>query len=134
MQNEPKFQKSQVNVSDLIIREYEQMDTWSIRKNEPKRTQNEPKVKMGKMNVTTCLTMNYKQRTMNDEKNEPKTNPINTPPKNQIYPVSYQRTANNEQRTNNKQTQFQNRILFDDCPFILYTGVLYKKKPNMDKQ
>jgi hypothetical protein len=42
MQNEPKFRKSQMNVSDYITRDYEQMDTWSIRKNEPKRTQNKP--------------------------------------------------------------------------------------------
>ena len=34
--NEPNFQKSQMNVSDLLIREYEQMDTWSNGKNEPK--------------------------------------------------------------------------------------------------
>jgi hypothetical protein len=43
MQNEPNFRKSQVNVSDLLIRGYEQMDTWSIRKNEPKTNPNEPK-------------------------------------------------------------------------------------------
>ena len=43
MQNEPNFRKSQVNVTDLLIRNYEQMDTWSIRKNEPKTNPNEPK-------------------------------------------------------------------------------------------
>jgi hypothetical protein len=43
MQNEPKFRKSQMNLTDLFTREYEQKDTWSNRKNEPKRTQNEPK-------------------------------------------------------------------------------------------
>jgi hypothetical protein len=43
MQNEPKFRKSQMNVCNYNTRDYEQMDTWSIRKNEPKRTQNEPK-------------------------------------------------------------------------------------------
>jgi len=36
MQNEPNFRKSQKNVNDCNIRDYEQMDTWSIRKNEPK--------------------------------------------------------------------------------------------------
>jgi hypothetical protein len=72
LQNEPNFRKSQVNVTDLLTREYVQLDTWSIRKNEPKRSQNEPKVKVGKINITTYLTMNYEQRTMNDEKNEPK--------------------------------------------------------------
>ena len=39
MQNEPNFQKSQMNVTDVLTREYEQMDTWWGGK---KRTQNEP--------------------------------------------------------------------------------------------
>jgi hypothetical protein len=43
LQNEPNFQKSQINASSYITREYEQMDTWSIRKNEPKTNPNEPK-------------------------------------------------------------------------------------------
>ncbi len=42
LQNEPKFRKSQVDVTALLTREYVQMDTWSIRKNEPKQSQNEP--------------------------------------------------------------------------------------------
>jgi len=33
---------------------------------------NKPKVKIGKMNITTFITMNYEQRTMNDEKNKAK--------------------------------------------------------------
>ena len=33
---------------------------------------NKPKVKIGKINVTSLRTMNYEQRTMNDEKNKPK--------------------------------------------------------------
>jgi hypothetical protein len=65
LQNEPNFRKSQMNVSDLLTRECEQMDTWSSGKNEPKTNPNEPKTnpnfKKGKMNVTTCLTMNYEQ-------------------------------------------------------------------------
>ena len=58
LKNKANFQKSQVNVSDLLAREYEQMDTWSNRKNKansnpiqtqfkantnPKRTQFKPK-------------------------------------------------------------------------------------------
>jgi hypothetical protein len=42
LQNEPNFRKSQMNITDLLTKEYEKMDTWSIGKNEPKRTQNEP--------------------------------------------------------------------------------------------
>jgi len=33
--NKANFRKSQMNVSDLLIREYEQMDTWSSGKNKP---------------------------------------------------------------------------------------------------
>ena len=36
MQNEPKFRKSQMNVSNLITADYEIMDTWWSGKNEPK--------------------------------------------------------------------------------------------------
>jgi hypothetical protein len=43
LQNEPNFQKSQVNVTAFITKDYEQMDTWSIQKNEPKTNPNEPK-------------------------------------------------------------------------------------------
>ncbi|MHC4654131.1 MAG: hypothetical protein ACYS91_03825 [Planctomycetota bacterium] len=35
MQNEPNFRKSQMNVTDLLTRDYRRMDTWSIRKNKP---------------------------------------------------------------------------------------------------
>jgi len=34
MQNKANFQKSQVSVTNLLTREYEQMDTWSSEKNE----------------------------------------------------------------------------------------------------
>jgi len=37
-----------------------------------KTNPNKPKVKIGKMNITSFITMNYEQRTMNDEKNKPK--------------------------------------------------------------
>ncbi len=43
MQNEPKFQKVKFNVNQVLTTDYDQMDTWSIRKNEPKTNPNEPK-------------------------------------------------------------------------------------------
>jgi hypothetical protein len=36
MQNEPKFRKVKFNVNKVLTRDYVQLDTWSIRKNEPK--------------------------------------------------------------------------------------------------
>ncbi|MHC4110424.1 MAG: hypothetical protein ACYSUY_05070 [Planctomycetota bacterium] len=54
MQNEPKFRKVKLNVNEVLTTDYDKMDTWSIRKNEPKtnpilaqktihRTQTNPK-------------------------------------------------------------------------------------------
>jgi len=43
MQNEPKFRKVKLNVTKVLTTDYDQMDTWSIRKNEPKTNPNEPK-------------------------------------------------------------------------------------------
>ncbi len=69
MQNEPKFRKSQVNVTDLLTRIYVQLDTWSIRKNEPKTNPNEPKTnpnepkfKKAEMNVTSIITKEYENK------------------------------------------------------------------------
>ena len=42
LQNKANFQKVKLNVNNVLTKDYDQMDTWSIRKNEPKRTQNEP--------------------------------------------------------------------------------------------
>ena len=63
MQNEPNFRKSQVNVSDLLIRDYDQMDTWSIRKNEPKTNPNEPKTNPILANKTPIRTQTNPKRT-----------------------------------------------------------------------
>ncbi len=35
MQNEPKFRKVKLNVNKVLTRDYDQMDTWSIRKTKP---------------------------------------------------------------------------------------------------
>ncbi len=43
MQNKAKFQKVKFNVNKVLTRKYVQLDTWSIRKNEPKTNPNEPK-------------------------------------------------------------------------------------------
>ncbi len=36
MQNEPNFRKSQMNVNNVLTRDYDKKDTWSSGKNEPK--------------------------------------------------------------------------------------------------
>jgi hypothetical protein len=49
MQNKAKFKKVKLNVNKVLAMDYEQMDTWSIRKNKPKtkpiQTQYKPNTK-----------------------------------------------------------------------------------------
>jgi hypothetical protein len=78
LKNEPNFRKSQVNVTTFTTKNYDQMDTWSIRKKQSQTNPNKAK-----------FIPNF---------------PI---PNSQTYPISHQRTMNNEQRANNKQSQFQ---------------------------
>jgi len=56
---------------------------------------NKPKVTIGKMNVTSLRTMDYEQRTVNDEKNKPK----QTQSQNRQNEHNY--FYNNELRTKN---------------------------------
>ncbi len=46
MQNKANFQKVKLNVNKVLTKDYDQLDTWSIRKNEPKtnpkQTQTKP--------------------------------------------------------------------------------------------
>jgi hypothetical protein len=42
IQNEPKFRKVKFNITKVLTTDYDQLDTWSIRKNEPKTNPNDP--------------------------------------------------------------------------------------------
>jgi hypothetical protein len=72
-----KSRKVKLNVNRVLTRVYDKMDTWSIRKNEPKTNPNEPKVKIGKINITIYITKGY-DKTGNSAPN--KTNPKQTQP------------------------------------------------------
>jgi hypothetical protein len=79
MQNEPNFRKSQMNVTDLLTKDYDKKDTWSSGKNEHKTNPNEPNFKKAKMNVTSYITKGYDNiSNWAICENEPKTNPIQT--------------------------------------------------------
>jgi hypothetical protein len=56
LQNKPNFRKRQMNVTALLTRKYDKMDTWSIGKNEPKTNPNEPKTNPILANKTTIQT------------------------------------------------------------------------------
>ena len=42
LQNEPKFRKVKLNVNKVLTKNYEQMDTWSIRKTKPIKANSKP--------------------------------------------------------------------------------------------
>jgi hypothetical protein len=67
--NKAKFQKVKFNVSDLLIREYVQMDTWSIRKKQNQTKPNKPKFKSNFRSQTAKFTQFHinELRTMNNE-------------------------------------------------------------------
>ncbi len=47
MQNEPKFRKVKLNVNNVLTKDYDQLDTWSIRKNEPKTNPKRTQIQKG---------------------------------------------------------------------------------------
>ena len=55
--------KSQVNVNKVITKGYDKMDTWSIRKNEPKTNPNEPKTNPIKAQKMPKQTQNEPKQT-----------------------------------------------------------------------
>ncbi len=55
MQNKANFRKVKFDVNRVLTKDYDQLDTWSIRKNEPKTNPNEPK-----------RTQNEPKRTQNE--------------------------------------------------------------------
>ncbi len=56
LQNKAKFRKVKLSVTIEMKKDYDQMDTWSIRKNEPKTNPNEPKTNPILANKTTIRT------------------------------------------------------------------------------
>jgi hypothetical protein len=72
LQNKPNFRKSQVNVTEVLTTNYEQLDTWSIRKNKPN---------------TKPIQTQFKA---NQSQNKPNTNP--NKPNFKILPQRVERT------------------------------------------
>jgi len=118
LRNKAKFRKVKLNVNKVLTRNYVQLDTWSHGKKQsqtkPKRTQNEPKSQKGQnepnyLSNNELRTTNYelrsKKRTQFKSKQTQFRSNFSTP-SIQIYPISHQRTMNDEQRTNIKQIQF----------------------------
>jgi len=77
MQNEPNFQKSQMNVSSYIKMDYEKRTLGERGKNEPKTNPIKADLQKAQMNVNKVLTKEYEKK-LNWAlyENEPKTKPI----------------------------------------------------------
>jgi hypothetical protein len=59
MQNKANFRKVKLNVNNVLTKDYEQMDTWSIGKKQSQTKPNKAKFKKAKMNVTPYITVAY---------------------------------------------------------------------------
>jgi hypothetical protein len=74
----------------IYINELCKLDTWSIRKNEPKTNPNEPNSKKVKMNASKVLTMDYENiSNWPICENEPNSNPIKANLPNAEMNVTY---------------------------------------------
>ena len=82
MQNEPNFQKSQMNVNPYNTVAYENKSNWTLGENEPNTNPIKANFRKAKMNVNSLITKDYRK---NDvfavQKNKAKTNPISEKPK-----------------------------------------------------
>jgi hypothetical protein len=62
MQNKANFQKVKFNVTKVLTRNYDQLDTWSIRTIQSQTNPNKAKLKKAKMNVTSYITKAYENK------------------------------------------------------------------------
>jgi len=77
MQNKAKFRKVKLNVTKVLTKDYDPMDTWSIRTKQSQTNPNKAKLKKAKMNVTSIIIKDYENKSnWAICENEPKTNPI----------------------------------------------------------
>ncbi len=61
MQNKPNFRKSQMNVSNIITRNYEYFIPLAGQKNKPNSNPIKPNLRKAKMNVNLTLTKDYRK-------------------------------------------------------------------------
>ncbi len=62
MQNEPNFQKSQMNVTSLITVDYENNSNWTLGENEPKTNPIKPNLPEGKIDAKCVVTKDYEEK------------------------------------------------------------------------
>jgi len=79
MQNEPNFQKSQMNVNPYNTTDYENKSDWTLGENEPNTNPIKANLRKAKMNVNSLITKDYRKKDdFAVQKNEPNSNPKRT--------------------------------------------------------
>ncbi len=82
MQNKPNFRKSQMNVSNIITRNYNNFIPLAGYKNKPNSNPNKPNCQRAKMNINLTLTKDYRKKDDFAVRiNKPNSKPISATPK-----------------------------------------------------
>ncbi len=61
MQNKPNFRKSQMNVSSILTRAYENISDWTIGQSKPNSNPIKPNLQNAQMNINLTLTKDYRK-------------------------------------------------------------------------
>ncbi len=62
MQNKPNLRNSQMNISNIITRNYKSFIPLAGYKNKPNSNPNKPNPKRAKMNINSTLTKDYRKK------------------------------------------------------------------------
>ena len=62
MQNKANFQKSQVNVTPLVIMDYEEKSDWTLGENEPNSKPIKANLPEGKIDAKCVFTKDYEEK------------------------------------------------------------------------
>ena len=130
MQNKANFQKVKLNVNKVLTKDYDQMDTWSIRTKQSQTNPNKAKSKKAKMNVTSALTKGYENKPpIRAPKKQSQTSKRQKPMQTSLLQRIMKKTAfsaSDKTKPNKpKQTQFQSQYM------LLLTAVLSKEANNL---
>jgi len=62
MQNEPNLRKAKMFVKSFQTNDYENINDWTLGKNEPKTNPIKPNLRKAKMNVNSLITKDYRKK------------------------------------------------------------------------
>ncbi len=82
MQNKANLPETQMNVSPVNTREYENKSNWTLGENKPNSNPIKPNFRKAQMNVNSLITKDYRKKDdFAVQKNKPNSNPISKTPK-----------------------------------------------------